>query len=67
MKTTKMLVLQAEADKVLCNGRSKTALGGRVTAPEGADLSAWLEMTEAEADALIEANTPDEGEEKVEE
>lgn len=62
MKTTTMIVLQADAEKVLCDGYTKTSLGGRVTAPEGTDLSAWIEMTEAEADALIEENAPDEGE-----
>lgn len=60
MKSTTMIVLQADSDKVLCDGYTKTSLGGRITAPEGTDLSVWAEMSEAEADALILANTPEE-------
>lgn len=44
---------------VLCNGYTKTSVGGSVTIGAGADVTAWVEMTEADADALIEANTPD--------
>ena len=46
----------ADVDKVLCNGYTKTSLGGRVycaTVP----IVDWEEMTEAEADALIAANS----------
>lgn len=65
-KTVEIITLQADPDKVLCDGYTKTSLGGKVTAGAGTDLSAWQEMTEVEADALIEANTPKE-EEPVEE
>ena len=59
-QTVKLVTIQADADKVLCDGYSKTSLGGKVTAGENTDLSVWQEMTEAEADALIEANKPEE-------
>lgn len=62
-RTVELVTLQADKGMVLCDGFSKTSLGGKVTAGAGTDLSNWREMTEAEADALIEANTPAEGEE----
>ena len=49
--------IQADADKVLCDGSSMTSLGGRVTNKDTAVLDTWQEMTEAEAEALI---APDE-------
>ena len=52
------VILQAEEDMVLCNGYTKTALGGTVTLGINSNTSEWVEMTEIEADALIEANTP---------
>ena len=55
-KTVELVTIQADADKVLCDGYSKTSVGGKVTAGVGTDLSVWQEMTEAEADAMIEAN-----------
>lgn len=59
-KTVELVTLQADPGMVLCDGYTKTRLGGKVTAGADADLSSWQEMTEAEADALIEANTPKE-------
>lgn len=59
-KTVEIVTLQADADKVLCDGHTKTALGGKVTAGASVDLSAWQEMSEAEADALILVNSPEE-------
>jgi hypothetical protein len=64
-KTVELITLQADADKVLCDGYSKTSVGGSVIAGSMNDLSGWVEMTEAEADALIEANTPKEEAEEV--
>ena len=54
--------IQADADKVLCDGSSMTGLGGRVTNKDTAVLDTWQEMTEAEALALI----PDPEEEATE-
>ena len=48
--------IQADADKVLCDGYSKTSLGGKVYGKEES-LEEWQEMTEAAAEALIAANT----------
>lgn len=64
-----IVTLQADADKVLCDGYAKTSLGGRVTVSAYADYSVWQEMTEAEADAIIAENIPpeEEPEEAVEE
>ena len=59
-KTVELVTIQAAPDMVLCDGYSKTSVGGKVTAGAGSDISAWKEMTEAEADALIEANKPKE-------
>lgn len=56
-KTVEMLVLRAAEGMVLCDGISHTSPGGAVYAPAGDDLSSWVEMTEAEADALIAQNT----------
>lgn len=50
-----IVILQADADKVLCDGYAMTSVGGRVTVSAHADYSVWQEMTEAEADAWIEA------------
>ena len=61
-KTVELVMIQAAEDKVLCNGYTKTSLGGTVTIGANSDVTAWVEMTEAEADALIEANTPKEEE-----
>lgn len=52
-KTVEMQVLRAAEGMVLCDGISHTSPGGSVYAPAGDDLSSWVEMTEAEADALI--------------
>lgn len=62
IKTVELIVLQAAEDKVLCDGYTKTSVGGTVTTGANSDVTAWVEMTEAEADALIEANTPKEEE-----
>ena len=62
IKTVELIVLQAAEDKVLCDGYTKTSVGGTVTIGANSDVTAWVEMTEAEADALIEANTPKEEE-----
>lgn len=58
-KTVELVMLHAAEDKVLCNGYTKTAVGGSVTIGVNSDVEAWVEMTEAEADALIEANAPE--------
>ena len=55
-KTVEMQVLRAAEGMVLCDGISHTS-PGYVYAPAGDDLSCWVEMTEAEADALIAQNT----------
>lgn len=44
--------IQADADKVLCDGSSMTGLGGRVTNKDTAVLDTWQEMTEEEATVL---------------
>lgn len=60
-ETTELfVVLRAEGGNVLCDGNDKTSVNGRVTAPIGSDLSAWVEMPEAEADALIAASVANE-------
>lgn len=61
-----MVILQAAEDMVLCNGYTKTAVGGSVTVGVNSDVTAWVEMTEAEADALIEANNPEMSDEATE-
>ena len=53
-------IRQADPDKVLCDGRSRTSLGGMVEG--GSDLSMWTEMTETEADKLIAENEAKEAE-----
>ena len=55
-----MLTLNAPEGKVLCDGCSKTSVGGKVFLPDTADTSVWVEMTEAEADALIASNSDEE-------
>lgn len=55
-----MITLNAPTGKVLCDGYSKTSIGGKVFLPDTADQTAWAEMTEAEADALIAANSDEE-------
>ena len=64
-KVVELVVLQAAEDKVLCNGYTKTSVGGTVTIGANSDVTAWVEMPEAEADALIEANTPKEDESEI--
>jgi hypothetical protein len=59
-KTVELVIIQAAEDKVLCNGYTKTSLGGTVTLGANSNVSDWVEMTEAEADAIIEANAPEE-------
>ena len=61
-KIVELVTLHAAPDMVLCNGYTKTSLGGSVTIGAGSDMTAWVEMTEAEADAIIEQNTPKEEE-----
>lgn len=53
---------------VLCNGTVRTSVrtdghGGTVTAPLSTDISAWAEMDEAAADALVAENQPEKPEE----
>lgn len=55
-----MITLNAPEGKVLCDGYSKTSIGGKVFLPDTADSSVWVEMTEAEADALIASNSDEE-------
>ena len=52
-----MITLNAPEGKVLCDGYSKTSIGGKVFLPDTADQTVWSEMTEAEADALIAVNS----------
>ena len=61
-KTVELVVLQAAEGMVLCNGYTKTSPGGSVTIGVNSDVAAWVEMTESEADALIEENSPKEEE-----
>lgn len=49
----KVPYIQADAGKVLCDGATKTSVGGCVLSVNTAILDTWQEMTEAEADALI--------------
>lgn len=58
--------IKADDDKVLCDGYVATGLGGKVYNVNTAALENWQEMTRAEADALIEANTPPEDTEDTE-
>lgn len=53
--TIKMQKLTAADGMVLCDGTTRTSVGGQVLAPADADVSAWAEMTAEEADALITA------------
>lgn len=46
-------MLEAKENMVLCDGSSMTSIGGAVYLPEGADPSVWVNMTEAEALALL--------------
>lgn len=55
-----MITLNAPEGKVLCDGCSKTSIGGKVFLPDTAASSVWVEMTEAEADTLIAANSEEE-------
>lgn len=61
-QTVDIVTIQSASGMVLCDGVSKTSVGGKVTAGAGTDLSAWKEMTEAEADDLIKENAPKEDE-----
>lgn len=45
--------IQADTDKVLCDGENMTGLGGKVYNKDAAVLDTWQEMTEAEALTLI--------------
>lgn len=53
--TIKMQKLVAADGMVLCDGQTRTSVGGQVLAPADADVSGWVEMTAEEADALIAA------------
>ena len=64
-KTVELVIIQAAEDKVLCNGYTKTGMGGSVTIGANSDVSDWVEMTEAEADALIESNTSEDDQEDI--
>lgn len=55
-----MITLNAPEGKVLCDGYSKTSIGGKVFLPDPADTSAWVEMADTEADALIASNSDEE-------
>lgn len=55
-KTYGQQLTPTDAANVLCDGTSK---GRRITVPANADTSKWVEMTEAEADALIAENAPE--------
>lgn len=55
-----MIALNAPEGKVLCDGYSKTSVGGKVFLPDTADQAVWVEMTEAEADVLIASNSDEE-------
>ena len=52
-KTVEMVVLKAAAKKVLCNGSTRTSVGGTVTMGSDQDTSEWKEMTPDAADKLI--------------
>lgn len=53
--TIKMQKLTAADGMVLCDGTTRTSVGGQVLTPADADVSGWVEMTAEEADALIAA------------
>lgn len=55
-KTVEMIHLQADAGMVLCDGTTRTSIGGQVIAPAGSDVSAWVEMSPEAADKLIAEN-----------
>lgn len=55
-----MITLNAPEGKVLCDGYSKTSIGGKVFLPDTADQTVWAEMTDEAADALIAANSEEE-------
>ena len=59
-KTVEVVTAQASDDMVLCDGHTMTSIGGCVISPPGTDMSGWVEMTQEEAMALIEANKPEE-------
>ena len=59
-KTVEVVTAQASDDMVLCDGHTMTSIGGCVISPPGTDMSVWVEMTQEEAMALIEANKPEE-------
>ena len=61
-KTVEMVILKADKGKVLCDGYSKTSVGGTVTMGASSDASVWAERTEAEADAIIAENEKKEAE-----
>lgn len=59
-----MITLNAPDGKVLCDGYSKTSVGGKVFLPDTADQTVWVEMTEVEADALIASNSDEDATEE---
>ena len=58
--TIKMQKLTAADGMVLCDGTTRTSVGGQVLAPADADVSAWVEMTAEEANAIIAARQDEE-------
>ena len=59
--TIKMQKLTAADGMVLCDGQTRTSVGGQVLARADADVSGWVEMPAEEADALIAARQAEEG------
>lgn len=55
-----MITLNAPEGKVLCDGYSKTSIGGKVFLPDTANQTVWSEMTDEAADALIASNSDEE-------
>ena len=58
--TEKGIFVYAENGNVLCDGSSMSSVNGRVSAPPGADVSGWVEMSEAAAEALCAQNSDEE-------
>ena len=56
-KTIEIVTIKAAPGMVLCDGASKTSVGGQVSFGGASDASEWKEMTDEEADALIEKNS----------
>ena len=57
-----MMKLIAKDGYVYCNGYT---YGKEIVLPVGADVNEWTEMTEAEAEALIEENLKAEEDESI--